>query len=376
MNSQPLGNAQPIPHGALVIAIDAMGGDHGPMVTIPAADSVLAARPDVFFLLHGDSAQIMPLLTKLPRLAARSKLIHSDQWVAMDEKPAQAIRKRGTSMMNAINCVKSKEARAVVSAGNTGALMAISKMVLKMMAADLDRPAIACSWPSVSGFKTVLDVGANVQSDAQQLMEFALMGAAFHRALHAKDRPLVGLLNVGSEDVKGHDGVKEAHRLLREGDFHFDYHGFVEGDDLCLGHVDVVVTDGFTGNIALKTAEGVAKFIKNMLKDAFKSSFLALLGGFLAQSALKAMGKRIDPGAANGGPLLGLNGIVVKSHGGAESYAFANAIKVAISLAASSYEDDIATCLARFSQREKVHPAALDVGCEKETIATVAATGL
>lgn len=371
------GSSQAIPKDALVISIDAMGGDHGPNVTISAANSVLSLRDDLFFIFHGDEAKVRPLLATMPLLIKRSKVVHTDLFVAMDEKPAQALRRRGTSLMNAINSVKNKEARAVVSAGNTGALMALSKMLLKMMARDLERPAIACSWPSVTGLKTVLDVGANVHSDAKQLIEFALMGAAFHRALHGKDKPTIGLLNVGSEDVKGHDEVKEAHRLLREGDFHFDYHGFVEGDDLCLGHVDVIVTDGFTGNIALKTAEGVAKFIKSLIKDAFKSSPIAMLGAFLAQSALKAMSKRIDPGASNGGPLLGLNGIVVKSHGGAEAYAFANAIKVAISLASSQYEEDIATCLARFTQCFDGDDTK-DSGCasNQETVSSVAVTAL
>lgn len=339
------------PANALVLSVDAMGGDHGPKVTVPAVARALGKNPNLWVLMHGDEVQIGPELLKLGSLSKRVVVQHTDQSIAMDEKPAQVLRRRGTSMMNAINSVKSKEAKAMVSAGNTGALMALSKMLLKMMADDLERPAIACSWPSVSGYKTVLDVGANVQSDAHQLIEFALMGAAFHRALRGKDRPVIGLLNVGSEDVKGHDEVREAHRLLREGEFAFDYHGFVEGDDLCLGHeADVIVTDGFTGNIALKTAEGVAKFIKQMLKDAFKSSPLAMLGAFLAQGALKSMGRKIDPGAANGGPLLGLKGIVVKSHGGADVAAFANALDVAISLAASGYEADITACLARFSK--------------------------
>ncbi len=339
-----------IPKEAIVIAIDAMGGDHGPAVTVCGAALLLDAHPKVFFQLHGDEGLINTELARLPKLKARSVVIHTDQCVAMDEKPAQAIRRRNTSLANAIHAVKSGEARAVISAGNTGALMALSKMILKMMTDDLERPAIGCSWPNKRGFGTVLDVGANVTSDAHQLIEFALMGAAFHRAVRGVEKPSIGLLNVGSEDVKGHEEVREAHKLLKENTLGLNYHGFVEGTDLCAGTVDVTVTDGFTGNVALKTAEGTARFIRDMLKDAFKSGPLAMLGALLARSALKAMSKRMDPGTANGGPLLGLKGIVIKSHGGADARAFSNAIGVGLSLAASDYERDIVASLAQFSQ--------------------------
>nr|WP_268247491.1 phosphate acyltransferase PlsX [Asticcacaulis endophyticus] len=337
----------------LVIAIDAMGGDHGPRVTVPGVAQALkreAGTHNLHFLLHGDEAQIRPELERHPELKAVATIVHTDQSIAMDEKPAQAIRRKGTSLFNAITSVKTKEARAIVSAGNTGALMAMSRMILKMVAEDLERPAIACGWPNSGGMGTVLDVGANVTSDAHQLIEFAIMGAAFHRAVRGVQNPKIGILNVGSEDVKGHEEVREAHRLLREGGFGLNYYGFVEGDDLFSGKVDVVVTDGFTGNIALKTAEGAARFIKSLLRDAFKSSPFAMFGALLASSALKVMAKRVDPGASNGGPLLGLKGIVIKSHGGAEAWAFSNAVSVAVSLAASSYEDDIKTALAHLSE--------------------------
>jgi phosphate acyltransferase len=317
-----------------------MGGDHGPSITVEGAALALEREGkahDVRFLLHGDAPKIRQELSRFPELSQRCEVRHTEHFIAMDEKPAQALRRRGTSLQQAVLSVKQNEAQAIVSAGNTGALMALSKMILKMMTDDLERPAIACSWPHQKGMGTVLDVGANVTSDARQLIEFALMGAAFHRALHKTHSPSIGLLNVGSEDLKGHDEVRQAHQLLRAGEFGLNYHGFVEGDDICAGTVDVVVTDGFTGNIALKTAEGAARFIKSLLKDAFKSSPLAMLGAVLAGSALKAMTKRIDPGAANGGPLLGLSGIVVKSHGGAQAFAFSKAISVAISLAASDY---------------------------------------
>lgn len=337
--------------GLLTIAIDAMGGDHGPRVTVAGAAQALEreSKP-VHFVLHGDAGLIGPELDKYPALKAVSRVAHTDQSVAMDEKPAQALRRKGTSLFAAISSVKAREASAIVSAGNTGALMALSKMILKMMTDDLERPAIACGWPNVKGMGTVLDVGANVTSDARQLIEFATMGTAFHRAVRGVANPTVGLLNVGSEDVKGHEEVREAHRLLKEGGFGLNYHGFVEGDDLALGTVDVVVTDGFTGNIALKTAEGTARFVKNLFKDALRSSPLAMLGAMLAAPALKKMARKVDPGQANGGPLLGLNGIVIKSHGGAEAWAFSNAVSVAISLAASSYEHDIRQALAQVKQ--------------------------
>jgi len=334
----------------VVVAIDAMGGDHGPAVTIPGAAQALSrdASGRLRFLLHGDEKLIAPELAKCPQLKAVSTIVHTDQSIAMDEKPAQALRRKGTSLFAAITSVKSGAAQAVVSAGNTGALMALSKMILKMMTDELERPAIACAWPNAKGeMGTVLDVGANVTSDARQLIEFAVMGSAFHRAVRGVEKPLVGLLNVGSEDVKGHEEVREAHRLLREGVDGITYHGFVEGDDIGKGTVDVVVTDGFTGNIALKTAEGTAKFVRNLFRDALKSSPVAMLGALLAAPALKAMAKKVDPGAANGGPLLGLNGIVVKSHGGADAWAYSNAVSVAVSLASSTYAADIRQALAQ-----------------------------
>jgi len=338
------------PDATVVIAIDAMGGDHGPSVTVAGAAQALDrdASGRLRFLLHGDETLIAPELTKYPQLKAVSTIVHTDQFVTMDEKPAQALRRKGTSLFAAISSVKTGAAQAVVSAGNTGALMALSKMILKMMTDELERPAIACAWPNAKGgMGTVLDVGANVTSDARQLIEFAVMGTAFHRAVRGVKKPLVGLLNVGSEDVKGHEEVREAHRLLKEGIDDITYHGFVEGDDIGKGTVDVVVTDGFTGNIALKTAEGTAKFVRNLFKDALKSTPLSMLGALLAAPALKAMARKVDPGAANGGPLLGLNGIVVKSHGGAEAWAYSNAVSVAISLASSTYAADIRQALAQ-----------------------------
>lgn len=333
-----------------LISLDAMGGDHGPPVVVGGIRDYIRRHggEDVRFLLHGDEAAIRAEMTRLNVSADVCDVRHTDKKIASDEKPAQAMRRgKGSSLWNAIEAVKSGEAGAIVSAGNTGALMAISKLILRMAAAGLERPAIVASWPTLRGVTAVLDVGANIESDAEQLIEFAIMGEAFHRAVHGVDRPTVGILNVGSEDIKGHEEVREASRILREGGLGLNYHGFVEGDDIARGTVDVVVTDGFTGNIALKTAEGVARFISALLKEALTSSLQARAGALIAMPALKAMGRKIDPSAINGGPLLGLNGIVVKSHGGADAKGFGNAIRIAVDLARSDYMTTVGANLGR-----------------------------
>jgi glycerol-3-phosphate acyltransferase PlsX len=241
-------------------------------------------------------------------------------------------------MWNAIEAVKTGEAAAAVSAGNTGALMAVSKLILRM-SADLDRPPLVVGWPTPRGVTTFLDVGANVDCDAERLVEFAILGEAYHRAAHGVSRPTVGLLNVGSEEMKGHEEVRLAHRILREGRFDLDYRGFVEGDDLSKGGVDVIVTDGFTGNVALKTAEGAAKMITNELKSALTSDWLASLGAVLARGALRRFRERLNaPPAA---PLLGLNGLVVKCHGGASERDFAQALEASVNLAQSDFAAEI-----------------------------------
>jgi glycerol-3-phosphate acyltransferase PlsX len=325
----------------LVISIDAMGGDHGPSVVIPGVDLAARANPDLRFLLHGDAGRIDAELARLPAARAASEVRHTDKAISMDEKPAQAMRRgKGASVWNAVESVKSGEATAAVSAGNTGALMAISKLILRM-AAGIARPAIVASWPTSNGVTAVLDVGANVESDAEQLVEFAIMGAAFHHAIHGSVRPTVGLLNVGSEEEKGHEEVRGAHALLRATSFDLDYRGFVEGNDIAKGTVDVIVTDGFTGNIALKTAEGLARFFSTELRAMFTASPMAMLGALFASSGIRKMRKRMDPGAVNGGPLLGLNGIVVKSHGSADARGIASAIRVAADLASSDFAAEI-----------------------------------
>ena len=328
-----------------------MGGDHGPSVVAPGVALAVArmqGRP-VRFLLHGDRARLDAELAKHPAAKAVSEVRHTDLVIAGDEKPAQALRRgKGSSLWNAVDAIRNGEANAAVSAGNTGALMAISKLILRM-AGDLDRPAIVASWPTLRGVTAVLDVGANITSDAAQLVEFAIMGEAFYAAVHGQpnQRPTVGLLNVGSEDMKGHEEVREAHRLLREAGLDLDYRGFVEGDDISKGTVDVIVTDGFTGNVALKTAEGMARFFAAEMRSAFTADPMSKLGALVASRALKAMKARLDPSSVNGGPLLGLKGVVVKSHGGADAAGFANALKVAADLAASDY----ATHTARNMER-------------------------
>ncbi len=331
-----------------------MGGDHGPSVVVGGVCDYRRRHggEGVRFLLHGDQAAIAAELARRRVPEGVCEVRHTDKVVAMDEKPAQAMRRgKGSSLWNAIEAVKTGEAGAAVSAGNTGALMAISKLLLRMAAAGLERPAIVASWPTLRGVTAVLDVGANVESDAEQLVEFAIMGEAFHAAVHGGGgsgaRPTVGVLNVGSEDMKGHEEVREASRILREGGLGLNYHGFVEGDDIARGTVDVVVTDGFTGNIALKTAEGVARFISALMKDALTSSIASKAGALLALPALRRMRQRIDPAAVNGGPLLGLNGIVVKSHGGADAKGYGNAIRIAVDLARSDYLANVGRDLGR-----------------------------
>ncbi len=346
---------------ALVLSIDAMGGDFGPAVTVEGVALALAAsaRP-LRFILHGDQALLDSEIARRPALAGRVAVRHTDTVISGDTKPAQALRRgKGTSLWNAVEAVKAGEAKAAISGGNTGALMAISKLQLRM-AGGLDRPAIVASWPTLRGFTAVLDVGANIDCDAAQLVEFAIMGAAFFRAVHAGSAdysPRVGVLNVGSEDMKGHQEVRDAHQILKDAGLDFDYRGFVEGNDIAMGAVDVIVTDGFTGNVALKTGEGMARFFGQTLRSALSETWMTKLGALIASRALKSLKARLDPSSVNGGPLLGLNGTVVKSHGSADAKGFANAIRVAADLAASSYAVEIARDMERLS-RAKAEPAA------------------
>src|SRR6478735_6789030 len=317
------------------ISLDAMGGDHGPSVVIPGAALALERHPDLRFLMFGNETIIAPLLYAHPRLKAATDLRHTEMAISMDEKPSQAIRMgRGkSSMWRAVQAVRDGEADAAVSAGNTGALMATAKVCLKTMA-HIERPAIACMWPTMRGESIVLDVGATIGADAGHLVDMAIMGSAMARIVFDLERPTVGLLNVGTEEIKGIEAVKEAGRILREANLpHLNYHGFVEGDDLGKGTVDVVVTEGFTGNIALKTAEGTARQIASYLRAAMNRSLMAKIGYLFARGAFSALREKLDPRKSNGGVFLGLEGVVVKSHGGTDDLGFASAIDVAYDMA-------------------------------------------
>jgi len=320
----------------LTIALDGMGGDHGPATVIGGADIASVRHPDVRFLIYGDEAQLRPLVEAHPRVAAVSEIVHTDVAIAMTDKPSVALRRgrRTSSMWLAIDAVKTDRAGVAVSAGNTGALMVMAKVILKTMP-NVERPAIAALWPTMRGESVVLDVGATIGPDAFQLVQFATMGQAYARVIFGMDRPTVGLLNIGEEEVKGTEAVKEAAQMLRESNLPIVFHGFVEGDDLGKGTVDVVVTDGFTGNIALKTAEGTARQVADYLRAAISRSFLSRLGYLLAQGAFRALARKLDPRASNGGVFLGLNGLVVKSHGGTDALGFASAIDVAVDVASA-----------------------------------------
>jgi glycerol-3-phosphate acyltransferase PlsX len=312
-----------------------MGGDHGPSVVVPGAALALERHPGTRFLLFGDRAQIEPLLDRHPALKAAAEVRHTDVAVRMDDKPSQALRsgRRTSSMWLAIQAVRDGEADAAVSAGNTGALMAMSKICLKTMA-HIERPAIAGMWPTLRGESIVLDIGATIGADAIHLVDLAIMGAAMARIVLGVERPTVGLLNVGTEEIKGVEMVKEAGRILRETNLpQFAYHGFVEGDDIGKGTVDVVVTEGFTGNIALKTAEGTAKQIGEYLRAAMSRTWTAKIGYLLAKQAFDALREKMDPRRVNGGVFLGLGGIVIKSHGGTDALGFASAIDIGYDMA-------------------------------------------
>ncbi len=324
----------------LVISIDAMGGDHGPSVVVPACAQALSTLPPTArLLLHGDEVAVRAEMARHPALTGRAEVRHAERVIAMDEKPAQALRRgKGTSMWAAVESIREGQANVAISAGNTGALMAISKLILRM-SADLDRPALVASIPHARGLTTFLDVGANVDCDAARLVEFAVMGEAYHRAAQGVARPTVGLLNVGSEEMKGHEEVREANRILREGGIDLDYRGFVEGDDITKGTVDVIVTDGFTGNVALKAMEGAARFMYSELREALTSGPVATLGALMARNSLRRFRDKMSPPPA--APLLGLNGLVLKCHGGADARDFAKAVQAAGDIAQSGFASEI-----------------------------------
>lgn len=342
------------------ISLDAMGGDQGAAVVVPGAAQALEKYPDLSFLMVGDRNSIQPHLDAHPELSARSRIVHTDVAIEMQDKPSQAVRRgRGSSMWLALDAVRKGEAQVAVSAGNTGALMAMAKLVLRTMP-GIERPVIAGQWPTVGHNSIVLDLGANIGATARQLADFALMGAAMARALFGIERPRVGLLNIGVEEIKGVEEVREAHALLKETDLPIDYRGFVEGDQIGQGIVDVVVVEGYAGNIALKTAEGTAKQIASYVREALTSSPAAKAGALLASRGLRALKDRMDPRRLNGGPFLGLNGIVIKSHGGTDAFGFASAIGVGYEMAASDLVARLSADLESFHGKlvESIPPEA------------------
>lgn len=316
----------------LTLSIDAMGGDNAPRMVVEGIDTALERMNGVRFLLFGDEKLLTPLLGEFRRAAEACEIRHTEDVITNDAKPAQALRQgRKSSMRLAINAVSDGEAAGVISAGNTGALMAMAKFVLKTLP-GIDRPAIATFFPTHRGESVMLDLGANVECDAENLVQFAIMGEVFARNVLGLSHPSVGILNVGEEDLKGNQAVKTASQILQNSNLPIRFHGFVEGDDIAAGTVDVIVTDGFTGNIALKTAEGTAKLFGHFLKEALTSSPIAKIGALLAKRALGTFKVRVDPRRYNGAMFLGLNGICVKSHGGTDEVGFANAINVALEL--------------------------------------------
>ncbi|GLR80614.1 phosphate acyltransferase PlsX [Azospirillum oryzae] len=333
----------------LTIALDAMGGDLGPDMVVAGADIARERHPDVRFLLYGDQQRLEPLLSQRPALKAVAEIRHTADFVAGDAKPAVALRAgRQSSMRLAIDAVAAGEAACVVSAGNTGALMAMAKFVLKTLP-GIDRPAMASFFPTQRGESVMLDLGANAECQPENLVQFAVMGAVFARAILGLPEPSIGVLNIGSEDMKGNEVVRAAAASLRDMPLPGRFHGFVEGTDIGLGTVDVIVTDGFTGNVALKTAEGTAKLFSEFLRRTFATSFLARIGYLLARGAFKRFRERIDPRRYNGAMFLGLRGVCVKSHGGTDAVGFANAVAVAVNLATHGFNERIKEEMGRIA---------------------------
>ncbi|MHA6323874.1 phosphate acyltransferase PlsX [Roseivivax sp. CAU 1753] len=331
--------------GAVVLSIDAMGGDQGPAAVVAGVAVFAKTNSDVRFILHGHKPELERLVARTPDLDPRVEIRHADDVVSMDDKPSQVMRNgKGTSMWSTLEAVRAGEATVAVSCGNTGALMALSMVRLRKLP-GISRPAIAILWPSRSerGFNVMLDVGADIRADARDLLQYALMGVSYARNGLALKRPRVGLLNVGTEEHKGRAELHEAHELIAQSadSAEFDFVGFVEGGDIPGDVADVIVTDGFTGNVALKTGEGTAGLIRDLLQDAFAYSFISRIASLLAYPSLKRLSRRIDPRRVNGGVFLGLNGTVVKSHGAADATGVAAAVNLACRLAESGFTDKL-----------------------------------
>jgi len=343
----------------LTLALDAMGGARAPDMVLRGADMALQRYPGLRFKIYGEETGLQPLLAKLPRLAAAVDLYHTSEVVLDDDKPSVALRSgRQSSMRLAIDAVAEGLADGVVSAGNTGALMAMAKFALKTLP-GIDRPAIASFFPTRRGESVMLDLGANVDCDADNLVQFALLGDAFARSVLGLIEPTVGLLNVGSEDQKGNDAVRAAGARLRDPLSPIRFYGFIEGDDIPAGTVDVVVTDGFTGNIAVKTAEGTAKLFTEFMAGAFRHSLSAQIGYLFARNALRKLRMRLDPRRYNGAIFLGLRGIAVKSHGSTDALGFSHAIGVAVDMKINGFLDKVRVDLGRLdAAAAAIQPAA------------------
>ncbi|MDH5750303.1 MAG: phosphate acyltransferase PlsX [Rhodospirillales bacterium] len=341
----------------MTLSLDAMGGDNAPNMVVEGINLAVKDLPQVDFLLFGDEGVLAPLLNKFPAAKAVCQIRHTVDVITNDMQPSIALRGgRNSSMRLAINAVGNGEAQGVVSAGNTGALMAMAKFVLKTLP-GIDRPAIATYFPTQRGESVMLDLGANVNCDADNLVQFAVMGEVFARHVLGLKQPSIGILNVGQEELKGNVAVKTAAAILQESDLPIKFYGFVEGDDIGAGTVDVVVTDGFTGNIAIKTAEGTAKLFGAFVKEALMSSPLSRLGAFLAKPALNKFKMRVDPRRYNGAMFLGLNGICVKSHGGTDGFGFSNAIKVAVEMITDGLNEAIKDDFSHLSATSDVSKA-------------------
>ena len=341
---------------AFSLAIDAMGGDAAPEVVLDGLELAAERHPGARFLLVGDEARVGGALALRKRAAKVCSLRHAPEVISGDLKPTVALRMRGSSMRIAIDAVAAGEAAGIVSAGNTGALMALAKIIIKTMP-EIDRPALAAIGPSARGDVVLLDLGANVQCDARNLVEFAIMGDAFARVALGLTMPSIGLLNVGSEELKGDDRVRAAAEILRDSHVGAQFRGFIEGHDITAGTVDVVVTDGFTGNVALKTGEGALKLMRDLLRQVFTSSVPARLGYLLARPALDRLREWMDPRRYNGAILLGLNGVVVKSHGGTDALGFAHAVDVAMDMVTHGYNDRIRDGFDRLAGRNRLAPS-------------------
>jgi phosphate acyltransferase len=336
--------------GRVIISVDAMGGDRGPAAVVAGIAYSAWKNPDIGFILHGDQAELARLVQRRRGLSERCEIRHAPRVVGMSEKPSAVMRNgEGTSMWSTVESVRNKEATVAVSCGNTGALMALSMIRLRKLP-GVNRPAIACLWPSRNkhGFNVMLDVGADIRADPEDLLQYALMGASYARNGFGIERPRVGLLNVGTEEHKGRSELHKASELIAAiaGNGAFDYVGFVEGGDIPSSRVDVIVTDGFTGNVALKTGEGTASLIRDFLREAFQKTPLSRIAALLALTSLKRLQKRIDPRRQNGGVFLGLNGTVVKSHGSADATGVSAAVKLAFQLARSGFQERLAARLA------------------------------